>query len=91
MYPRIDKRKVKAWMDKRGVSGWNELGKRMEALPEPNRISTRSMYETLDSQNWTAKQLRAYCMVLECGYDDIVSIDTKPASKNAVALAGVAV
>lgn len=71
LYLRIDKEKVYRKMREKGIEAWNDLGD----LTRSEGLSTRSMYDVMDSQDWSTKQLYALCKVLECNPVDILSID----------------
>lgn len=78
LYVRIDKEKVRRLKEDREIGAWNSLGAKLESLDDTSlRMSTRAMYDILDSQEWTTKQLYAMCEALECMPLDILSFDAK--------------
>ena len=73
LWMRIDKKKVAERRDKVGITTWNELGEKTT----PRGLSTRTLYDILDSQDWSTKQVYALCEILECTPVDILAFDMK--------------
>ena len=73
MWIRIDKAKVQEQMRKAGIGTLNELGEATGA----HGLSQRTLYDVLNSQDWSTKQVYALCEVLGCNPIDILSFDMK--------------
>lgn len=73
MWIRIDKAKVQDQMRKANIGTFNELG---EATNKYG-LSQRTLYDVLNSQDWSTKQVYALCEVLGCNPMDILSFDMK--------------
>lgn len=71
MYMRVDKAKVKRWMDVAGIPTFNELGEKTAPLG----LGVRKMYYLLDGYDWSTQQVYALCQVLGCDVTDILSFD----------------
>lgn len=73
MWIRIDKEKVQDQMRSAGIATLNELG----AATNKHGLSQRTLYDVLNSQDWSTKQLYALCEVLGCNPVDLLSFDMK--------------
>lgn len=73
MWIRIDKAKVQEQMRKANIATFNELGE----ATNKHGLSQRTLYDVLNSQDWSTKQVYALCEVLGCNPIDILSFDMK--------------
>lgn len=73
MWIRIDKAKVQEQMRNAGITTFNELGE----ATNKHGLSQRTLYDVLNSQDWSTKQVYALCEVLGCNPIDILSFDMK--------------
>lgn len=73
MWIRIDKAKVQEQMRVAGIATFNELGE----ATNKHGLSQRTLYDVLNSQDWSTKQVYALCEVLGCKPTDILSFDMK--------------
>lgn len=71
MKTRIDRFKVSRKMEAVGVSRFDELAKKAG-------IGEATIYNVLDSYNWTSRTLDRIAHALNCASLDILTVDTDP-------------
>ncbi len=72
---RIDKEKIRHQMNEQGIGSLNQLGEKIQALPDEWRISERTVYNSLDTHNWGSKTLHALALVLKCSPTELLTLD----------------
>lgn len=83
MNTRIDRFKVKRWMEQEGIETFDQLAKLA-------RLSPTTVYNALDGYNWRSTTLDAIAKALGCNPLDIVTVDDAASLPKESILVGVA-